>query len=132
MYEGRTDVEEGKVLGHENLGKVVEVVDAIKKGDYVCLPFNIACGFCENCERGLTGFCLNTNPPNAGAAYGCADIGPYNGGQAEYLWVRYADFNCLKLLDDAEERQNDCTLFEVGGVTAGDFSRFEMDNRQLA
>ena len=25
MYEGRTNVEEGKVLGHENLGEVIEV-----------------------------------------------------------------------------------------------------------
>jgi glutathione-independent formaldehyde dehydrogenase len=113
MYEGRTDVEKGKVLGHENLGRVVEVgeaVDSIKKGDYVCLPFNVACGFCENCERGLTGFCLTTNPPNAGAAYGFADMGPYNGGQAEYLRVPYADFNCLKLPEDAEERQNDYVM----------------------
>jgi threonine dehydrogenase-like Zn-dependent dehydrogenase len=113
MYEGRTDVEKGKVLGHENLGKVVEVgeaVDTIKKGDYVCLPFNIACGFCENCERGLTGFCLTTNPPSAGAAYGFADMGPYHGGQAEFLRVPYADFNCLKLPEDAEERQNDYVM----------------------
>ena len=53
MYEGRTDMEEGKVLGHENLGQVVEVgeaVDRIKVGDWVCLPFNVACGFCKNCE----------------------------------------------------------------------------------
>jgi glutathione-independent formaldehyde dehydrogenase len=113
MYEGRTDVEKGKVLGHENLGKVVEVGEAvasIKKGDYVCLPFNIACGFCENCERGLTGFCLTTNPPSAGAAYGFADMGPYNGGQAELLRVPFADFNCLKLPDDAEEKQNDYVM----------------------
>ena len=41
MYEGRTDVEEGKILGHENLGEVIEVgksVSRIKKGDLVCLP----------------------------------------------------------------------------------------------
>src|SRR3954449_3955027 len=65
MYEGRTSVEEGKVLGHENLGEVVEVGDAVvrvKVGDRVCLPFNIACGFCRNCEKGNTGFCLITNP----------------------------------------------------------------------
>ena len=70
MYEGRTDVEKGKVLGHENLGRVAEVgeaVDRIKVGDLVCLPFNISCGFCRNCERGFTGFCLTTNPGNAGA-----------------------------------------------------------------
>jgi glutathione-independent formaldehyde dehydrogenase len=44
MYDGRTDVKKGKVLGHENLGEVVEVgeaVDTVKKGDKVVLPFNI-------------------------------------------------------------------------------------------
>src|SRR5690349_3388371 len=82
MYEGRTSVEKGKVLGHENLGEVVEVgsaVDRVKVGDQVCLPFNIACGFCENCERGFTGFCLTVNPGMAGGAYGYADMGPYQG-----------------------------------------------------
>src|SRR5512133_2914150 len=90
MYEGRTDVEEGKVLGHENLGEVIEVgkaVGRVKVGDKVCLPFNISCGTCKNCERGLTGFCLRTNPGNVGAAYGYAGMGPYNGGQAELLRV---------------------------------------------
>src|ERR1035441_9325862 len=56
--ERPTDMEKGKVLGHENLGQVVEVrgaVDRIKVGDWVCLPFNVSCGFCKNCERGLTG-----------------------------------------------------------------------------
>jgi threonine dehydrogenase-like Zn-dependent dehydrogenase len=113
MYEGRTDVEKGKVLGHENLGQVVEVgkaVARIKVDDWVCLPFNISCGFCKNCERGLTGFCLTTNPGNAGAAYGYAGMGPYNGGQAEYLRVPYGDFNCLKLPDDAQEKEHDYVM----------------------
>jgi threonine dehydrogenase-like Zn-dependent dehydrogenase len=134
MYEGRTDVEEGKVLGHENLGQVIEVggaVDRIKVGDWVCLPFNIACGFCKNCEKGLTGFCLNTNPGNAGAAYGYAGMGPYDGGQAEYLRVPYGDFNCLKLPDDAVEKQMDYVMLsdifptgwhatELAGVRPGE------------
>src|SRR5215831_17557161 len=75
MYEGRTDLEAGKVIGHENLGEVVEVgsaVQRIKVGDWVCLPFNVSCGYCRNCERGLTGFCLSMNPGTAGAAYGYA------------------------------------------------------------
>src|ERR1700748_813452 len=113
MYEGRTDVEKGKVLGHENLGRVIEVgdaVDSIEVGDYVCLPFNIACGFCENCERGLTGFCLTTNPGTAGAAYGFAGMGPYSGGQAELLRVPYADFNCLRLPEDADEKEKDYVM----------------------
>src|ERR1700722_20589995 len=67
MYEGRTDVEKGKILGHENLGEVVAVgsaVDTVKKGNKVVLPFNIGCGFCANCERGLTGFCLTCASPS--------------------------------------------------------------------
>jgi glutathione-independent formaldehyde dehydrogenase len=113
MYEGRTDMEAGRVLGHENLGQIIEVgdaVDRVKVGDWVCLPFNIACGFCKNCERGLTGFCLTANPGNAGAAYGFAGMGPYSGGQAEYLRVPYGDFNCLVLPPDAEEKQNDYVM----------------------
>lgn len=113
MYEGRTDLEPGKVLGHENLGQVVEVgeaVDRIKVDDWVCLPFNISCGYCRNCERGLTGFCLTLNPPNAGAAYGYAGMGPFDGGQAEYLRVPYGDFNCLRLPPDAEEKQLDYVM----------------------
>jgi glutathione-independent formaldehyde dehydrogenase len=113
MYEGRTDVEKGKVLGHENLGQVVEVgkaVTHVEAGDWVCLPFNVSCGFCKNCERGLTGFCLTVNPGNAGGAYGYAGMGPYDGGQAEFLRVPYGDFNCLKLPDDAEEKENDYVM----------------------
>jgi threonine dehydrogenase-like Zn-dependent dehydrogenase len=134
MYEGRTSVECGKVLGHENLGEVIEVgnaVDRIRKGDRVCLPFNIGCGFCKNCERGLTGFCLTTNPGSAGAAYGYAEMGPYNGGQAEYLRVPYADFNCLQLPPDAEEKEDDYVMLadiwptgwhatELAGVLPGE------------
>jgi glutathione-independent formaldehyde dehydrogenase len=134
MYEGRTSVESGKILGHENLGVVIEIgsaVDRVKVGDRVCMPFNIACGFCENCERGLTGFCLIANPGVAGAAYGFAGMGPYSGGQAELLRVPYADFNCLVLPPDAEEKENDYVMLsdifptgyhatELAGVQAGD------------
>jgi threonine dehydrogenase-like Zn-dependent dehydrogenase len=122
MYEGRTDMEEGKVLGHESLGQAVEVgeaVDRIKVGDWVCLPFNVACGLCKNCEAGLTGACLTTNPGTAGPAYGFAGMGPYSEGQAEYLRVPYADFNCIKLPDDAQEKENDylmlSDMFPTGG-----------------
>ena len=134
MYEGRTSVEAGKVLGHENLGVVIEVgsaVERVKVGDRVCMPFNISCGFCENCERGLTGFCLTANPGNAGAAYGYAEMGPYSGGQSEYLRVPYGDFNCLVLPPDAEEKENDYVMLsdifptgyhatELAGVQPGD------------
>jgi glutathione-independent formaldehyde dehydrogenase len=113
MYEGRTSVEEGKVLGHENLGTVVEIgsaVHQVKVGDMVCLPFNIACGYCENCERGYTGFCLTMNQGSAGVAYGYAEMGPYQGGQAEFLRVPYADFNCLVLPEGAGDHEDDYVM----------------------
>jgi glutathione-independent formaldehyde dehydrogenase len=136
MYEGRTAMETGRVLGHENLGVVVEVgsgVASVKVGDRVCLPFNISCGFCRNCEAGLTAYCLTTapTPDMAGAAYGFAGMGPYDGGQAEYLRVPFGDSNCLKLPDDAQEKENDYVMLsdifptgwhatELAGVRPGD------------
>lgn len=78
MYEGRTRFEPGRIFGHENLGQVIEIgnaVERVKVGDLVCLPFNIGYCFCENCERGLTGFCLTANP---GAAYDFAEMGPWD------------------------------------------------------
>jgi threonine dehydrogenase-like Zn-dependent dehydrogenase len=113
MYEGRTSMEEGRVFGHENLGQVIEVgdgVEHVRVGDWVCLPFNVSCGYCRNCERGLTGACLAMNPGTAGAAYGFAGMGPFEGGQAEYLRVPHADFNCLKLPEDAEDKQADYVM----------------------
>ncbi|HEY1679734.1 MAG TPA: glutathione-independent formaldehyde dehydrogenase [Candidatus Sulfotelmatobacter sp.] len=100
MYDGRTPLDEGTVVGHEIMGVIDEVGDAvssIKKGDRVVLPFNIACGFCYNCHRGNTHACLTMNPEGASAAYGYAGMGPYAGGQAEFVLVPHADFNCLKL-----------------------------------
>lgn len=107
MYEGRAGAEEGMVFGHENLGIVEEVGDAVvslRKGDRVVVPFNISCGFCKNCTAGYTAFCLTVNPGMAGGAYGYVNMGPYRGGQAQYLRVPFADFNCLKLPEgDAHE-----------------------------
>lgn len=114
MYEGRTDFEQGRVFGHENLGVVQEVgpaVERLKPGDWVCLPFNISCGHCKNCERGLTAYCLRANEPGmAGGAFGFADMGPWPGGQAEYLRVPWADFMALKLPPDAAEKQVDYVM----------------------
>ncbi|MFG3604607.1 glutathione-independent formaldehyde dehydrogenase [Micromonospora chersina] len=117
MYDGRTDMESGRVLGHENMGEVIEIgegVDLVKVGDMVCMPFNVSCGSCANCNQGLTAFCLVANPAPgmAGAAYGYADMGPYSGGQAELLRVPWADFNCLVLPPDARDmgRQKDYVM----------------------
>ena len=136
MYEGRTDIEPGRVLGHETMGQVVETgpaVERLRPGDMVTVPFNVACGHCPNCERGLTSYCLTANPdPHvAGAAYGFAGLGPWSGGQAEYLKIPWADFNALPLPEDATEKQNDYVMLsdifptgyhatQMAGITPGD------------
>jgi len=114
MYEGRAPVEQGKVLGHENMGVVEEVgpgVTRIKVGDRVSVPFNIACGTCINCVGAWTSFCTRVNPVEGmdGAAYGYANMGPYDGGQAELLRVPFADFNLL-LLPPGTEHETDFTM----------------------
>ncbi|MER7282293.1 glutathione-independent formaldehyde dehydrogenase [Dactylosporangium sp. NPDC000244] len=135
MYEGRTSVEQGKILGHENMGVVEAVgpaVTRVKTGDRVSVPFNIACGTCRNCDSGWTSFCLRVNPADGmdGAAYGYANMGPYDGGQAEFLRVPYADFNLLEL-PPGTEHENDFTMLsdifptgwhgtELAGMRPGD------------
>ncbi|MER7013956.1 glutathione-independent formaldehyde dehydrogenase [Saccharopolyspora sp. NPDC000359] len=116
MYEGRTAAEPGIVFGHENMGIIEELgsgVTSLNRGDRVVMPFNVACGFCKNCMAANTGFCLTVNPGFAGGAYGYVAMGPYTGGQAEYLRVPYADFNCLKLPADGSHETDFILLADI-------------------
>ncbi|MEV0054484.1 glutathione-independent formaldehyde dehydrogenase [Saccharopolyspora shandongensis] len=116
MYEGRTAAEPGIVFGHENMGIIEETgsgVAGLNRGDRVVMPFNVACGFCKNCMAGNTGFCLTVNPGFAGGAYGYVAMGPYTGGQAEYLRVPFADFNCLKLPADGSHEADFVLLADI-------------------
>jgi glutathione-independent formaldehyde dehydrogenase len=134
IYEGRTAAEPGTVLGHEDLGIVEEVgagVIALEPGDRVVLPFTVACGSCKNCQAGATGSCLTVAPPRAaGGAKAHVAMGPHPGGQAEYLRVPCADFNCLRL-PAGTEHESDYVLLsdvfpngyhgcELAGVAPGD------------
>jgi glutathione-independent formaldehyde dehydrogenase len=135
MYEGRTPVEAGMRFGHENLGTIEEVGDAVvglERGDRVVMPFNIACGTCFNCTRGFTNACLTVNPDGVSGGYGYSAMGPYPGGQAELLRVPFGDFNCLKLPGEAgDDLEDDFLLLsdvfptgyhgaELAGVGPGD------------
>jgi glutathione-independent formaldehyde dehydrogenase len=116
MYEGRTAAEPGIVFGHENMGIIEDTgegVTSLRKGDRVVMPFNVACGFCKNCSAGFTGFCLTVNPGFAGGAYGYVAMGPWSGGQAEYVRVPYADFNCLKLPEGTEHESDFILLADI-------------------
>ena len=102
MVRGRTTAESGLILGHEITGEIIEKgrdVEFLEVGDVVSVPFNIACGRCQNCKEGKTGICLNVNPARPSAAYGYVDMGGWIGGQAEYVMIPYADFNLLKFPD---------------------------------
>jgi glutathione-independent formaldehyde dehydrogenase len=131
MVRGRTTAPEGLLLGHEITGEIVEKgpgVEFLEVGDLVSVPFNIACGRCRNCKEGKTGICLNVNPDRPGSAYGYVDMGGWPGGQAEYVMVPYADWNCLRFpdRDRALEKIRDLTMLSDifptgfhGCVTAG-------------
>jgi glutathione-independent formaldehyde dehydrogenase len=131
MVRGRTTAPPGQTLGHEITGEVVEKgsdVQFVDVGDICSVPFNIACGRCRNCREGATGVCLNVNPGRAGSAYGYVDMGGWEGGQAEYVMVPFADFNLLKFpdRDQALEKILDLTMLSDifptgyhGAYTAG-------------
>lgn len=87
---------QGFVLGHETMGIVEEAgkeVHKVKKGDRVIIPFPISCGHCWYCQHDLWSQCDNSNPNGeAGAIFGYSKTyGGYDGGQAEYLRVPYAN-----------------------------------------
>ena len=116
MYEGRTAATPGIVFGHENMGIIQEIGPGVKDrkvGDRVVMPFNVACGFCKNCLGGFTGFCTTVNPGFAGGAYGYVSMGPWVGGQAEYLQVPFADFNCLSLPAGTEHEADFALLADI-------------------
>jgi alcohol dehydrogenase len=104
LYHGlMPDLRIGHTFGHEFIGVVEELgpnVDNLKIGDKVLVPFNVCCGTCYFCSRGLYGNCHNTNP-NAtaiGGIYGYSHTcGGYDGGQAEYVRVPFANFGPEKI-----------------------------------
>ncbi|MFY1831394.1 zinc-dependent alcohol dehydrogenase [Myxococcus fulvus] len=105
------DTRVGHTFGHEFTGVVEETgteVSMLQKGDRVVVPFNISCGGCFYCERGLTALCENSNPSSdvACGVYGYSHTtGGYDGGQAEYVRVPYADVGPLKIPDDMEDEE---------------------------
>ena len=107
IYNGMFPQPRPMGLGHEFMGIVVEVgkeVAKLKKGDRVVVPFPIACGSCWFCNHKFPTHCENSNHQNygpeggmltekGGGMFGYTDLyGGYDGGQAEFVRVPYADF----------------------------------------
>jgi threonine dehydrogenase-like Zn-dependent dehydrogenase len=109
----------GDVLGHEFMGEVVEVgkeTRTLKVGDRVVMPFTITCGECDQCRRGNFSVCERSNRNKALAdkvfghttagLFGYSQLtGGYQGGQAEYVRVPYADSTHVKVPDTLTDEQ---------------------------
>jgi S-(hydroxymethyl)glutathione dehydrogenase / alcohol dehydrogenase len=104
------NLRKGSILGHETMG-IVEYagkeVHSLKKGDRVIVPFPIACGHCWYCEHDLFSQCDNSNEHGEmGAIFGYSDtLGGYDGGQAEYLRVPYANVGPTLVPEELKDEQ---------------------------
>lgn len=120
IYSGGFPQPRPMVLGHEFMGIVEETgrgVTKLKVGDRVVVPFPIACGTCFFCNHDSPGNCENSNPDNygpegglvtekGGALFGYTDLyGGYDGGQAQYVRVPYADYGPRVVPDNLTDEQ---------------------------
>ncbi|MFK5634482.1 MULTISPECIES: zinc-dependent alcohol dehydrogenase [unclassified Ornithinimicrobium] len=94
----------GDILGHEFMGIVEQVGSAVENlqvGDRVVVPFNISCGRCWMCDRGLFAQCETTQNVDQGkgaSLFGYTSLyGSVPGGQAELVRVPHADFGPVKV-----------------------------------
>ena len=136
LYHGLVpDTRVGTTFGHEFTGIVEEVgsgVQKLKHGDHVMVPFNIACGSCTFCKQELYGNCHESNAEATavGAIFGYSHTaGGYDGGQAEYVRVPYADVGPT-IIPEGMDIENAVMLTDVtptgyqaaemGGIQKGD------------
>ncbi len=136
LYNGLVpDTRVGTTFGHEFIGVVVEIgplVQKLKVGDQVLVPFNVACGDCVFCRQQLFGNCHESNPEATavGGIFGYSHTaGGYDGGQAEYVRVPYADVSPITIPEWMDH--DDAVLLtdvlptgyqaaEMGGIQKGD------------
>lgn len=120
IYDGFVPQLRDEVLGHEFMGIIEDTgkaVTRLKKGDRVVVPFSIACGSCFFCSQGFHANCMNSNPENygpegdllkgkGGGMFGYTDLyGGYNGGQAEYVRVPFANAGPIIIPDGFTDEQ---------------------------
>ena len=91
----------GHAVGHEGLAEVVAVgedVTKVRVGDRVVVPFQINCGQCSACRRGVTGSCASLPMM---AMYGMAPLAGLDGGgfMSDLVLVPFADAMLLPVPD---------------------------------
>jgi len=87
-------VTDGRILGHEAVGTVTEVGEAVKgyaAGDRVLVPAITRCGRCEYCDRGMPSHCQTVG--GIGWIFGHL----IDGTQAEFVRVPYADTSLYQI-----------------------------------
>jgi threonine dehydrogenase-like Zn-dependent dehydrogenase len=104
VCHGRAPLPPGYAVGHEGLAEVVAVgddVSGVRVGDRVVVPFQISCGTCRECRRGVTGSCGSVPLM---AAYGMAPIAGLDGGgfMSDLVLVPYADAMLVTLPEAVE------------------------------
>jgi len=136
LYHGLVpDTRVGTTFGHEFIGVVEEIGNSVQKlkvGDTVLVPFNIACGQCAFCKQELYGNCHESNPQATavGGIFGYSHTaGGFDGGQAEFVRVPYADVGPTIIPEGMDH--DDALLLtdvvptgyqaaEMGGIKTGD------------
>jgi len=101
VSQGGLPMPPGHALGHEGVAEVVEVgseVTSVRVGDRVIVPFQLNCGTCAACRRGVTGSCASLPLM---AMYGMAPLAGLDGGgfMADLVTVPYADAMLIRLPD---------------------------------
>jgi alcohol dehydrogenase len=127
IVQGKIAVEKGTVIGHEAVGIVEEVgsdVERVKPGDRVVATYSVQCGLCEDCRNGQVVYCKKGGMFGHGSKWG-----GYDGTQAEYLRVPYADVVLEPIPPEVSDEQallvsdNLSTGFmaaQNGGIQPGD------------
>ncbi|MGI6120273.1 MAG: zinc-dependent alcohol dehydrogenase [Desulfosporosinus sp.] len=111
LFRGRIPkMPKGFIIGHEAMGIVEEIgkeVNKVKKGDRVVVPFPISCGHCWYCTHDLWSQCDNSNANGeVGGIFGYSELmGGYDGGQAEYLRVPYANIGPRTIPEELTDEQ---------------------------
>lgn len=119
IYDGFLPQLRNMVMGHEFMGIVEDAgpeVRSVARGDRVVVPFPIACGGCFFCNHGMPVQCEHSNDnygPEGGVLkekgaglFGYTDLyGGYDGGQAEYARVPYANHGPRKVNPDFSDEQ---------------------------